>query len=282
MKNYLHKISIILIFLCFVSFLLQNKNFIENDLIDDNLLNNNLINNNLTENFVSEYKNIDKKNYTSNSLDTKNNNNLKRQLNGKLTIIENKDNINYQKKYCQEETKDIQEITNVQDLKVDKKFQTYGPTNYQDPNDMTEQQKLSFKLSYPNNMTLQDYVNWLMLYKDEEKNLSKEHVVNLQKLLIGEKLEYIAGILPPPTKVSPPLTSEDYFNNLYITDTFIKNPKSFHTTNSSSGNLMGYNYGHYPDFKKNFDVYGTSGRYDLNPDLFKKKTLNNFQSFMIH
>lgn len=268
MNNYLHKISIILIFLCFMSFLLQNEAFIGNT--------------NLEERFVSEYKNVENKEYQIDSLDTKVSNNLENKLNSKLNIIQNKNDINYEKEYCEDKTKNIQDITYNYDLKVDKKFQTYGPTNYQDPNDMSQEQKLSFKFSYPNNMTLQDYINWLMLHKDEQKNLSEEHVVNLQKLLMGEKLEYIAGILPPPTKVSPPLTSEDYFDNLYITDTFIKNPKSFNITNSSSGNFMGYNYGHYPDFKKNFNVYGTSGRYDLNPDLFKKKELKNFQSFMAH
>ena len=173
MNNYLHKISIILIFLCFASFLLHNKSFIDN--ID------------LTESFN-----------------------------------QSQDDLIYENKFCKKNESTIQNITNDNKVTIDKKFQTYGPTNYQDPNDMSQEQRLSFKYSYPNNMTLQDYVNWLMLYKDEPKNLSKEHVINLQKLLIGEKLEYIAGILPPSTKTSPPLTSKDYFNNLYITDTLLK------------------------------------------------------------
>jgi hypothetical protein len=256
MNNYLHKISIIFVFLCFASFLLHNKTFLENT--------------DIQEQFITEYKTVE---------DVKSNN----ETILSSDINQNKDVLNYEKKYCENKSENIQEITNTnKNLKIDKKFQTYGPTNYQDPNDMGQEQRLSFKYSYPNNMTLQDYVNWLMLYKDEQKNISKEHVVNLQKLLIGEKLEYIAGILPPSTKTSPPLTSEDYFNNLYITDTFIKNPRTFNITNSSSGNMIAYNYGQYPDFKKNFDVYGISGRYDLNPDLFKKKELKNFQSFMLH
>tara|TARA_B100001248_G_scaffold248043_1_gene220002 strand:- start:1889 stop:2590 length:702 start_codon:yes stop_codon:yes gene_type:complete len=233
MNNYLHKISIILVFLSFISFILHDKSFICN---------------------------ID----------------LKEKFN------QTEDDSIYEDKYCKKNKSIIHNITNENKVKIDKKFQTYGPTNYQDPNDMTQEQRLSFKYSYPNNMTLQDYVNWLILYKDEQKNLSKEHVINLQKLLIGEKLEYIAGILPPPTKTSPPLTSKDYFDNLYITNTFIKNPRIYNITNSSSGNMMAYNYGQYPDFKKNFDIYGTSGRYDLNPDLFKKKDLKNFQSFIAH
>ena len=112
-------------------------------------------------------------------------------------------------------------VTSDTNVTTDTHFHTYGPTNHQDPNDMSDEQRLSFKYSYPNNMTLQDYVNWLILYKDEQKNLSKEHVVNIQKLLIGEKLEYIAGILPPSTKISPPLTSRDYFDNLYKSNSLL-------------------------------------------------------------
>ena len=234
MNTYLHKISIILVFLCFISFIIHNKSFIDNNDFEEHF-------NQTAEDTV------------------------------------------YKNKHCPETEHSIQKVvisdTNVTD---DAKFHTYGPTNHQDPNDMSDEQRLSFKYSYPNNMTLQDYVNWLILYKDEQKNLSKEHVVNIQKLLIGEKLEYIAGILPPPTKISPPLTSKDYFDNLYITSTYIKNPRIYNIKNSSSGDTMAANYGQYPDFKNNFDVYGTSGRYDLNPDLFKKKDIKNFQSFITH
>ena len=38
-------------------------------------------------------------------------------------------------------------------------FCQYGPTNYKDPNSMTEQEKRIFKYQYRNNFTLQDYKN---------------------------------------------------------------------------------------------------------------------------
>ena len=142
---------------------------------------------------------------------------------------------------------------------------------------MTYIQQLSFKNSYPNNMTLQDYVNWLLLYKNEKNQLSKEHLINLQKLENGIKLEYISGILPPPSKISPPLTSYDYFNNLYLSNTTIKNPRIYNIVNSTSGDTLPYNY--YSNISDNFNVYGTSGRYDLNPDLFKKRDLKNYKIF---
>lgn len=248
-NNYLQKITIIFLFILFSSFVVNNKNLFiekyENQEVDD----------------IDIDKRIEKTNNHNINFDIPPENEFNNKSNTKNNITE---------------------ITNENDVNIGKEFQTYGPTNYQDPNDMTEQQKLSFKFSYPNNMTLQDYVNWLILHKNEQKNLSKEHVVNLQKLLNGDKLEYIAGILPPPTKISPPLTSKDYFDNMYITNTYIKNPRNYVIQNSNSNDMMAYNYGDYPDFKQNLNVYGTSGRYDLNPDLFKKKDLKNFQSFMKH
>ena len=156
------------------------------------------------------------------------------------------------------------------------KFQMYGPTNYLDPKDMTNEERLSYKNTYPSNMTLQDYVNWLLLYKNEQQYLSLEHVKNLKKILRGEILVYSAGILPPPTKISPPLTSSDYFDNLYINKNVISNPQIGSIHNEQ---MMAANYNDYGDFKENYNVYGTSGRSDLNPDLPDKKDLKNFIYF---
>ena len=156
------------------------------------------------------------------------------------------------------------------------KFQMYGPTNYLDPKDMTNEERISYKNTYPSNMTLQDYVNWLLLYKNEQQYLSLEHVKNLKKILRGEILVYSAGILPPPTKISPPLTSSDYFDNLYINKNVISNPQIGSIHNEQ---MMAANYNDYGDFKENYNVYGTSGRSDLNPDLPDKKDLKNFIYF---
>ena len=64
MNNYLHKISIILIFLCFISFLLQNETFIGNT--------------DLEEGFISEYKNVENKEYQKDSLNTKEDDNFRK------------------------------------------------------------------------------------------------------------------------------------------------------------------------------------------------------------
>jgi hypothetical protein len=157
------------------------------------------------------------------------------------------------------------------------KFQMYGPTNYLDPKDMTIPEKLAYKNMYPANMTLQDYVNWLLLYENQQEYLSIEHVKNIKKILRGEQLVYIAGRLPPPTKISPPLTSSDYFDNLYSNKNIISNPRIGNSIHND--NMMTYNSDDYGDFKDNYDVYGSTGRSDLNPDLPNKKDLKNFKSF---
>lgn len=145
-------------------------------------------------------------------------------------------------------------------------LKSFGPTNHN---------KLS-KNVYPKNMTLQDYVNWLLQFKDDKKSLSKEHLVNLEKILRGERITYKPNYTPPPTKVSPPMTSKAYFSKLYI-----NNPRIAKPLNNITDGLMPANINEYVDFKKNFDVYGTSGRIDLNPDLVNKKDIMPKTSLVI-
>ncbi len=221
----------------------------ENNQTDNNQTDNNQTDNNQTDN-----------NQTDNNLTNNNETNNKKDNNE----IDNNQTINNVK------------VNNQTDDYNNSKFQMYGPTNYLDPKDMTNEERLSYKNTYPSNMTLQDYVNWLLLYKNEQQYLSIEHVKNLKKILRGEILIYSAGILPPPTKISPPLTSSDYFDNLYINKNVISNPQIGFIHNEQ---MMAANSDNYGDFKENYNVYGTSGRSDLNPDLPDKKDLKNFIYF---
>ena len=91
---------------------------------------------------------------------------------------------------------------------------TYGLTNYADPGDMTMVDYKIFKLNYPNNITLQDYINWLYCYIDKENELPYNHLKNLQKLKMGKELIEEHGVLPPPSYYYPPLKAEDYFNKI--------------------------------------------------------------------
>lgn len=91
-------------------------------------------------------------------------------------------------------------------------FCQYGPTNYKDPKDMTEQEIEGFKYKYRNNFTLQDYKNWLMLYKDDPQHLRDHHRDNLKILLRGGTL---TDRDIPSIRVKPPMDPADYFQKMY-------------------------------------------------------------------
>jgi hypothetical protein len=245
MKLYLnfYKINIIIIFLFFIYFIYYNKDkFLKKEHFDTNNINNTIINKKLKNNSQAEEVI-----------------NLKENLNDNDSLDDN--------------TKKEQKSNNF--------FESYGPTNYPEPKDMSEQQRMSFKYTYPNNMTLQDYVNWLLLYKDDTKILSKNHFINLSKLLRGERLVYLPGVLPPPNRISPPLTSKDFFDNCYLDKTQIMNPRINSIPNRETGPIIPYNYIDYSTFNQNYDVYGLKGRHDLNPDLADKNNLKNFKTLLV-
>lgn len=118
-------------------------------------------------------------------------------------------------------------------------FCQYGPTNYKDPKDMTVEERQRFKWKYRSNMTLQDYKNWLYLYKDEIENLRQHHRRNLLKLLRGGQLTERDV---PAVQIKPPTDAADYFQKMY------KGGKiSVHFPDNDSP-LVGANYNQYTDF----------------------------------
>lgn len=152
----------------------------------------------------------------------------------------------------------------------------YGPTNYPDPKNMSPIDKDLFKYNYPSNMTLQDYINWLLLYEETISELSYDHLINLRKIKRGIKLKYEFGIVPPSSKYAPPTNAEEYFKKLYNKNGHIDLQDH---ANSVTGGLMGANYKNYSDFKQNFDQYGTSGVV-LNPDIEFKDSNKKIKNFL--
>ena len=120
-----------------------------------------------------------------------------------------------------------------------------GPTNYKDPKDMTEKEKTIFKnLSNYDNFTIQDYKNWLGLYKRDYYLLSDEHLINLRKSLRGEPIT-LRDI--PTGGLRPPMTSQKYFAEMY--DKLGDLEQIVSPINSSTtGAQVGYNYNEYSDF----------------------------------
>jgi len=73
----------------------------------------------------------------------------------------------------------------------------YGQTNYLNPMELDPINRRLYQYNYFQNMTLQDYINWLWLYEKEPEKLCYEHNRNLKKLLDDTGLIYQPGICPP-------------------------------------------------------------------------------------
>lgn len=120
-------------------------------------------------------------------------------------------------------------------------FCQYGPTNYKDPKDMTPEELDRFKYKYRNNFTLQDYKNWLMLYKDDAQHLRHHHRENLKILLRGGQLTERDL---PAIRIKPPMDPADYFQKMYEGGKI-----SVHfPEESATGAMLGYNYSDFGDF----------------------------------
>ena len=153
---------------------------------------------------------------------------------------------------------------------------TYGVTNYADPNDLTPIDYKIFKLNYPSNMTLQDYVNWLYCFLDKEDELPYNHLKNLEKLKMGKELKEEHGILPPPGYMYPPQNAKDYFDKMY------NNSNEFNIApplNSVTGPMLGYNYNDYSEFSQNLDFNGSTGSL-RNPDIGLKKNVKKLYNYI--
>lgn len=121
-------------------------------------------------------------------------------------------------------------------------FCQYGPTYYKDPKDMTERERKYFKESAKiYKMTLQDYINWLNLYIDEQSVLPTRHLLNLQKIIKGIP---ITRDDIPRDLIPPPLTAQEYFQKIsQIDDQMV--PKN----NDTAGPQIPANYMEYSQFE---------------------------------
>ena len=120
-------------------------------------------------------------------------------------------------------------------------FCQYGPTNYKDPKDMTDMEMKQFRYKYRNDMTLQDYKNWLMTYKDDDQHLRSHHRENLAILMRGGQLTE-KDI--PAIRIKPPMDPADYFKKMYEGGKI-----SVHFPDESeTGAMLPANYGKYDEF----------------------------------
>jgi len=151
--------------------------------------------------------------------------------------------------------------------------------HYPHPDEMNSVEKNAFKFGYPNYMTMQDYVNWIFMFKDSPNLLNLPHMRNYQKLINGIHVIYEHGVTPPPAKRLTPLNAEDYYNQMYtempsirtkgLTQTINQEVKVASNQGDPDDGIMGYNTDEYGNFVQNFDVYGNTQPI-LNPLLGEK------------
>lgn len=149
--------------------------------------------------------------------------------------------------------------------------------NYPNPKDMTTVERNAFKFGYPNGMTMQDYVNWIYLFKETPNLLNLEHYYNYEKLLANIPIKYEKGKTPPPAKRLTPLNAEDYFVQMYThlpekqvpSLTKLINEDVRVASNQGTSGILAANHIDYGDFKQNFGVKGSTGHV-YNPELADK------------
>jgi len=141
--------------------------------------------------------------------------------------------------------------------------------NYQSPDKMTPVERNAYKFGYPDGMTMQDYVDWLFLFKDNPELLNLEHYINYDKLINNVEIKYEKDRTPPPSKKLTPLNSENYFTQMYsdpptMVQSDLRRVEGEIRVSTNQGSitngLLPYNFEKYGDFKQNFDVLGQSGK----------------------
>jgi hypothetical protein len=105
---------------------------------------------------------------------------------------------------------------------------------------MTPDEVRKFKIKFRSNFTLQDYKNWLLLYKEDQDNLRQQHRKNLRVLLQGGQLT------PkdiPSIRIRPPTDAADYFQRMYKDGNI-----AVQFPDSSNGPFVPSNYGKFDSF----------------------------------
>ncbi len=187
-----------------------------------------------------------------------------------VTLIYNSKNIEY---FDLEEDLDLDldldEVLELEELEeLDEDNKGKGPMNYKDPKKMKCLELIDFKRKYRSNMTLQDYTNWLLLYKDSMYNLKEYHQANLIKLLNGEKLT--KDDIPYMRLTNLSNMSSKYFKNMYNK----KGQLMYDNGTNPQGAIISSNYDDYSDFIppqyiKNKWITG-------NKDVYKNRKHNAF------
>lgn len=122
------------------------------------------------------------------------------------------------------------------------------PSNYKDTRDMSAEEKQRFKAQNDlSKFTVRDYFNWLMLYKDDIKNLSDDHVANLKRFLAGDS---VTKSMIPKMRESPPPSAQEYLSRLWT----LGKVKPDNVELEAGGPFMPYNWNSFSDFAPPKDI----------------------------
>ena len=123
-----------------------------------------------------------------------------------------------------------------------------GPTLFKNPKAMKPEERSKFREKWRGG-TVQDYMNWLRLWRGELHLLEEPHARNYRKLMSRGRLE--TTDMPKRTMNPPPYSKSDYFRQVYKDGKFLLERAPYiekGTRNHSLGPYRGYNYGDYNGF----------------------------------
>ena len=141
------------------------------------------------------------------------------------------------------------------------------PAKYKDPSTMTDAEKVRFKKQNDlSSFTSRDYANWLLLYKDSQEELTRDHLKNLQLLLTGSSLPKDI----PPKRESPPRSVKQYLDLLDAGKAL-----AIRDVNLNSGVYLPSNYTAYDEFVAPQELKNIGM---ANPDTYKQIDLSYLSS----
>ena len=141
------------------------------------------------------------------------------------------------------------------------------PARYKDPSVMTNAERDRFKNQQDlSSFTPRDYANWLLLYKNCQEELTRDHLKNLQLLLSGASLPSEI----PRKKESPPESVKQYLDLLDAGKAL-----AIRDVNLDSGVYLPSNFTAYEDFIPPKELKNTGM---ANADVLKQQDLADLSS----
>jgi len=147
------------------------------------------------------------------------------------------------------------------------------PTYYRDPKDMTTAQRLKFKRQAKvKNMTVQDYHNWLLLFRTQPEELEPVHRENLRRVIKGDRLR--SSDIPKQTQKKVLPTAESRYNKKFNSDMSELNLETGDDSLNNSEFLV--HAANFDDYDHYLPPRNLKHLSHFNPDQYDKLSANKF------